>query len=97
MSLWIKASAINVNINVVQVIRLSVFIFLRPVPFTFVSHLSVCHIGILIRELDREDIFLFLTGVTGLVEMDKEGNREIDFALWDMTDTDTGVYQVASF
>lgn len=97
MSLWIKASAINVNINVVQIIRLSVFIFLRPVPFTFVSHLSVCHIGILIRELDREDIFLFLTGVTGLVEMDKEGNREIDFALWDMTDTDTGVYQVASF
>lgn len=97
MSLWIKASAINVNINVVQIIRLSVFIFLRPVPFTFVSHLSVCHIGILIGELDREDIFLFLTGVTGLVEMDKEGNREIDFALWDMTDTDTGVYQVASF
>lgn len=97
MSLWIKASAINVNINVVQIIRLSVFIFLRPVPFTFVSHLYVCQIGILIRELDREDIFLFLTGVTGLVEMDKEGNREIDFALWDMTDTDTGVYQVASF
>lgn len=35
-----------------------------------------------------------LTGVTGLVEMDKKGNREIDFALWDMTDTDSGAYQV---
>ncbi|XP_053087241.1 atrial natriuretic peptide receptor 1 [Pangasianodon hypophthalmus] len=35
-------------------------------------------------------------GVTGLMEMDKNGNREIDFALWDMNDTDSGVYQIVS-
>ncbi|KAF7686363.1 hypothetical protein HF521_015725 [Silurus meridionalis] len=35
-------------------------------------------------------------GVTGLVEMDKQGNREIDFALWDLTDTDSGDYQIVS-
>lgn len=38
--------------------------------------------------------FLIFKGVTGLVQLDKYGDREIDFALWDMTDTDTGVYQV---
>uniref|UniRef100_A0A8C1NNM9 Guanylate cyclase n=1 Tax=Cyprinus carpio TaxID=7962 RepID=A0A8C1NNM9_CYPCA len=32
-------------------------------------------------------------GVTGLVQLDENGDREIDFALWDMTDTATGVYQ----
>uniref|UniRef100_A0A673HXT5 Guanylate cyclase n=1 Tax=Sinocyclocheilus rhinocerous TaxID=307959 RepID=A0A673HXT5_9TELE len=35
-------------------------------------------------------------GVTGLVQLDENGDREIDFALWDMTDTDTGVYQIVS-
>uniref|UniRef100_A0A673HRQ1 Guanylate cyclase n=1 Tax=Sinocyclocheilus rhinocerous TaxID=307959 RepID=A0A673HRQ1_9TELE len=34
--------------------------------------------------------------VTGLVQLDENGDREIDFALWDMTDTDTGVYQIVS-
>lgn len=29
--------------------------------------------------------------------MDEKGNREIDFALWDMDDTDSGVYQVVLF
>ncbi|XP_062302021.1 atrial natriuretic peptide receptor 1 [Osmerus eperlanus] len=33
-------------------------------------------------------------GVTGLVDIDENGDREIDFALWDMTDTDTGVFQI---
>uniref|UniRef100_A0A3B1IW84 Guanylate cyclase n=1 Tax=Astyanax mexicanus TaxID=7994 RepID=A0A3B1IW84_ASTMX len=33
-------------------------------------------------------------GVTGLVQMDENGDREIDFALWDMTDTESGVYEV---
>lgn len=33
-------------------------------------------------------------GVTGVVQLDENGDREIDFALWDMTDTDSGVYQV---
>ncbi|KAM3858519.1 atrial natriuretic peptide receptor 1-like [Diretmus argenteus] len=33
-------------------------------------------------------------GVTGLVEIDEFGDRQIDFALWDMTDVDTGEYQV---
>uniref|UniRef100_A0A667XYC3 Guanylate cyclase n=1 Tax=Myripristis murdjan TaxID=586833 RepID=A0A667XYC3_9TELE len=33
-------------------------------------------------------------GVTGLVQMDEFGDRQIDFALWDMTDSDTGEYQV---
>ncbi|XP_076864517.1 atrial natriuretic peptide receptor 1 [Brachyhypopomus gauderio] len=35
-------------------------------------------------------------GVTGLVQMDENGDREIDFALWDMNDTDSGVYQIVS-
>ncbi|XP_066529730.1 atrial natriuretic peptide receptor 1 [Hoplias malabaricus] len=35
-------------------------------------------------------------GVTGLLQMDENGDREIDFALWDMTDTDTGVYEIVS-
>ncbi|XP_026875547.1 atrial natriuretic peptide receptor 1 isoform X1 [Electrophorus electricus] len=35
-------------------------------------------------------------GVTGLVHMDENGDREIDFALWDMTNTDSGVYQIVS-
>uniref|UniRef100_A0A8C2F1A9 Guanylate cyclase n=1 Tax=Cyprinus carpio TaxID=7962 RepID=A0A8C2F1A9_CYPCA len=35
-------------------------------------------------------------GVTGLVQLDENGDREIDFALWDMTDTNTGVYQIVS-
>ncbi|GAA6096068.1 atrial natriuretic peptide receptor 1 isoform X1 [Tachysurus ichikawai] len=39
---------------------------------------------------------IFRRGVTGLLEMDEKGNREIDFALWDMTDTDSGVYQIVS-
>uniref|UniRef100_A0A673HQE2 Guanylate cyclase n=1 Tax=Sinocyclocheilus rhinocerous TaxID=307959 RepID=A0A673HQE2_9TELE len=33
-------------------------------------------------------------GVTGLVQLDENGDREIDFALWDMTDTDTGIVSV---
>ncbi|KAM6972862.1 atrial natriuretic peptide receptor 1 [Aplochiton taeniatus] len=35
-------------------------------------------------------------GVTGLVEIDEHGDREIDFALWDMTDITTGVFQIVS-
>lgn len=62
--------------------------------FKFVLHLSFGHIAILNTEFHFSS---FLIGVTGLVEMDEKGNREIDFALWDMTDTDSGVYQVASF
>uniref|UniRef100_A0A8C1NRK7 Guanylate cyclase n=1 Tax=Cyprinus carpio TaxID=7962 RepID=A0A8C1NRK7_CYPCA len=33
-------------------------------------------------------------GVTGLVQLDENGDREIDFALWDMTDTATGIVSV---
>ncbi|KAI1901470.1 hypothetical protein AGOR_G00034770 [Albula goreensis] len=35
-------------------------------------------------------------GVTGLVQIDENGDREIDFALWDMTDADSGVFQIVS-
>ncbi|XP_010871981.2 atrial natriuretic peptide receptor 1 isoform X1 [Esox lucius] len=35
-------------------------------------------------------------GVTGLLQIDEEGDREIDFALWDMTDVESGVFQVVS-
>ncbi|KAG7469514.1 hypothetical protein MATL_G00129560 [Megalops atlanticus] len=35
-------------------------------------------------------------GVTGLVQIDEHGDREIDFALWDMTDNDTGAFQIVS-
>ncbi|XP_018620329.2 atrial natriuretic peptide receptor 1 isoform X1 [Scleropages formosus] len=33
-------------------------------------------------------------GVTGLIQIDENGDREIDFALWDMTDTETGTFQI---
>uniref|UniRef100_A0AAR2JPN4 Guanylate cyclase n=1 Tax=Pygocentrus nattereri TaxID=42514 RepID=A0AAR2JPN4_PYGNA len=33
-------------------------------------------------------------GVTGLVQIDKTGDRETDFALWDMTDTNSSIFQV---
>ncbi|CAB1334274.1 unnamed protein product [Coregonus sp. 'balchen'] len=35
-------------------------------------------------------------GVTGLVQIDENGDRETDFALWDMTDTNTSVFQIVS-
>ncbi|KAJ8290051.1 hypothetical protein GJAV_G00008170 [Gymnothorax javanicus] len=35
-------------------------------------------------------------GVTGSVQIDENGDREIDFALWDMTNNDTGVFQLVS-
>uniref|UniRef100_A0A673N584 Guanylate cyclase n=1 Tax=Sinocyclocheilus rhinocerous TaxID=307959 RepID=A0A673N584_9TELE len=34
-------------------------------------------------------------GVTGLVQIDENGDRETDFALWDMTDTNSGNFQVS--
>uniref|UniRef100_A0A8C2X366 Guanylate cyclase n=1 Tax=Cyclopterus lumpus TaxID=8103 RepID=A0A8C2X366_CYCLU len=33
-------------------------------------------------------------GVTGLVHLDENGDRETDFALWDMTDTNSSAFQV---
>ncbi|XP_029022598.1 atrial natriuretic peptide receptor 1 [Betta splendens] len=33
-------------------------------------------------------------GVMGLMEMDESGDRQIDFAVWDMTDIDSGEFQV---
>ncbi|KAM4600545.1 atrial natriuretic peptide receptor 1-like [Polymixia lowei] len=33
-------------------------------------------------------------GVTGLVHIDENGDRETDFALWDMTDTNTSTFQI---
>ncbi|XP_015246773.1 PREDICTED: atrial natriuretic peptide receptor 1-like, partial [Cyprinodon variegatus] len=33
-------------------------------------------------------------GVTGPVQLDENGDREMDFALWDLMDTNSGVYQV---
>ncbi|XP_041962871.1 atrial natriuretic peptide receptor 1 [Alosa sapidissima] len=33
-------------------------------------------------------------GVTGLVQIDENGDRETDFALWDMTDTNSSVFQI---
>ncbi|KAE8282596.1 Atrial natriuretic peptide receptor 1 [Larimichthys crocea] len=33
-------------------------------------------------------------GVMGLVEMDEFGDRQVDFALWDMTDVESGEFQV---
>ncbi|KAK2830971.1 hypothetical protein Q5P01_018902 [Channa striata] len=35
-----------------------------------------------------------LPGVLGLVEMDEFGDRQMDFAMWDMTDVDSGEFQV---
>lgn len=40
---------------------------------------------------------LFCPGVTGLVQIDENGDRETDFALWDMTDTKSGNFQVSDF
>ncbi|XP_060916143.1 atrial natriuretic peptide receptor 1 [Labrus mixtus] len=33
-------------------------------------------------------------GVTGSVEMDEFGDRQVDFAVWDMTDVESGEFQV---
>ncbi|XP_015828911.1 atrial natriuretic peptide receptor 1 isoform X2 [Nothobranchius furzeri] len=33
-------------------------------------------------------------GVMGMVEMDASGDRETDFALWDMTDVESGEFQI---
>ncbi|XP_028985510.1 atrial natriuretic peptide receptor 1-like isoform X2 [Betta splendens] len=33
-------------------------------------------------------------GVTGLVHLDENGDRETDFALWDLTDTNTSAFQI---
>lgn len=33
-------------------------------------------------------------GVMGMMEMDEVGDREIDFAVWDMTNVDSGEFQV---
>uniref|UniRef100_A0A9J8C5C4 Guanylate cyclase n=1 Tax=Cyprinus carpio carpio TaxID=630221 RepID=A0A9J8C5C4_CYPCA len=35
-------------------------------------------------------------GVTGLVQIDENGDRETDFALWDMTDTNFGSFQIVA-
>ncbi|XP_067878953.1 atrial natriuretic peptide receptor 1-like isoform X1 [Heterodontus francisci] len=35
-------------------------------------------------------------GVTGFLKMDENGDRENDYSLWDMTDTDSGTFQVVS-
>ncbi|XP_067831956.1 atrial natriuretic peptide receptor 1-like [Heptranchias perlo] len=35
-------------------------------------------------------------GVTGFLRMDENGDRENDYSLWDMTDTETGIFQVVS-
>lgn len=33
-------------------------------------------------------------GVTGKLHLDENGDREMDFALWDMTDSNTSTFQV---
>ncbi|XP_030637651.1 atrial natriuretic peptide receptor 1 [Chanos chanos] len=35
-------------------------------------------------------------GVTGLVQIDKNGDRETDFALWDMTDISSSIFQIVA-
>lgn len=32
--------------------------------------------------------------MTGLVQIDDKGDREMDFALWDMTDTNSSIFEV---
>lgn len=36
------------------------------------------------------------SGVTGLVQLDENGDREMDFALWDLMDSNGSIYQVNS-
>lgn len=36
------------------------------------------------------------SGVSGVVKMDGNGDREMDFAVWDMTDLDSGEFQLVS-
>lgn len=38
--------------------------------------------------------FVVILGVTGLVVMDKNNDRETDFVLWAMGDLDSGDFQV---
>lgn len=47
------------------------------------------------RRVGQEQISpLFIIGVTGLVVMDKNNDRETDFVLWAMGDLDSGDFQV---
>lgn len=39
-------------------------------------------------------VFVSTTGVTGKVHLDENGDRETEFALWDMTDGDSHTFQV---
>lgn len=36
----------------------------------------------------------FSSGVTGLLHLDESGDRETDFALWDIVDTNSTTFQV---
>lgn len=45
-------------------------------------------------ELTCVCVCVFLPGVTGKVHLDENGDRETEFALWDMTDGDTHTFQV---
>ncbi|XP_061113348.1 atrial natriuretic peptide receptor 1 isoform X2 [Conger conger] len=57
---------------------------------TFDEHKPIPYAGLL------EDIEQNGRGVTGSVQIDENGDRESDFALWDMTNIDTGVFQIVS-
>uniref|UniRef100_A0A8C6TUL0 Guanylate cyclase n=1 Tax=Neogobius melanostomus TaxID=47308 RepID=A0A8C6TUL0_9GOBI len=38
--------------------------------------------------------FRLVSGMTGMVQLDVNGDRETDFALWDLSDTNSSIYQV---
>lgn len=46
------------------------------------------------RSQVRGIFFFLILGVTGLVVMDKNNDRETDFVLWAMGDLDSGDFQV---
>uniref|UniRef100_A0A4W6DTF3 Guanylate cyclase n=1 Tax=Lates calcarifer TaxID=8187 RepID=A0A4W6DTF3_LATCA len=57
----------------------------------FKRHLRVwCHVLM----LSCCHVVVLFAGVMGVVEIDEFGDRQVDFAVWDMTDVDSGEFQV---
>uniref|UniRef100_A0A3B4W9S0 Guanylate cyclase n=1 Tax=Seriola lalandi dorsalis TaxID=1841481 RepID=A0A3B4W9S0_SERLL len=68
----------------------------------FLCYLKKSHISMLFKKyggqliFNKHHVLCVSVGVMGVVEMDEFGDRQMDFAIWDMTDVDSGEFQVVS-
>uniref|UniRef100_A0A8D3CY54 Guanylate cyclase n=1 Tax=Scophthalmus maximus TaxID=52904 RepID=A0A8D3CY54_SCOMX len=68
----------------------------EPESYRTNPHICVCVcvcVRACVRACVRVCVCVFV-GVMGAVEMDEFGDRQMDFAMWDMTDVDSGEFQV---